>query len=78
MPCPLRPRQHVPAYCLRGLFLPFGQETGPLCECFAFDVSAYLFLTISRSAETPFVLFALLLLRAPDGSLRRSSYAFDG
>lgn len=42
------------------------------------SVSSYSILAYSRSADTPFVLFALLLLSAPDGFTSRSLFAFDG
>lgn len=42
------------------------------------SVIPYSILAYSRSAETPFVLFALLLLSAPDGFTFRSLFAFDG
>lgn len=42
------------------------------------SVSPYSILAYSRSADTPFVLFALLLLSVPDGFTFRSLFAFDG
>ena len=42
------------------------------------SVIPYSILAYSRSADTPFVLFALLLLSAPDGFTFRSLFAFDG
>ena len=67
-----------------GSFLPpfGGQENSPLCECFAFVMRfPAKLLESSRShsrGTSPFALFALLLLSAPDGFTLRTLLAFHG
>ena len=54
------------------------QDCRPLCECFAFSVCLLVSHRSHSLGHAPLVLFALLLLSAPDGLTFRSLLPFHG